>query len=223
MQGVPLLDGMPMFSAMVRAVLTERLRYSNTAVEFPPLYIGNAPIYRGFPMLSLAGVRGRMRGGAREAVFARSLRSLACSGKVLPFSSRSVVVDALPMVARLPPHSAPFRSRPASACNRLSPAYRQAPIVVACGVRWRCRSGGTFAPSLSLVSLTLPPSLLAPLSVGFWSRSSRLGGSTELTCQVPRLVSTIPPCVSQSVAAIFRPSGRVFTAVHRPSLFGFCL
>ena len=62
--------------------------------------------------------------------FARSLRSLACSVKVLPFSTRNVVVDALPMVARLPPHSAPFRSRPASARNRLSPAIRQAPLVV---------------------------------------------------------------------------------------------
>lgn len=58
-------------------------------------------------MLSLAGTRGRMRGGAREAVFARSLRSLACSGKVLPFSSRTVAVDALPMVARLIRDKAP--------------------------------------------------------------------------------------------------------------------
>lgn len=90
-------------------------------------------------------------------------------------------------------------------------------------IRWRCRSGGTLAPSLSLVSLPLPPSLLAPWPVGFCSRPFRLGGSTGLACQVPHLVSAIPPCVSQSVAEIFRPSGRAFAAAHRPSLFGFCL
>lgn len=89
--------------------------------------------------------------------------------------------------------------------------------------RWRCRSGGALAPSLSLVSLPLPPSLLAPLPVRFCSRPSRLGGSAGLACQVPRLVSAIPPCVSQSAAEISRPSGRVFAAAHRPSLFGFCL
>ena len=156
-------------------------------------------------------------------ISARSLRSLACSGKGLPFSSRGVAVDALPMVARLPPQSAPFRSPPASACNRLSPAFRPAPLVVACGVRWRCRSGRPLAPSLSLVSLPLLPSLLAPLPVGFCSRPSRLGGSAGLAYQVLRLVSAIPPCVSQSAAEIFRPSGRAFAAAHRPSLFGFCL
>ena len=156
-------------------------------------------------------------------ISARSLRSLACSGKGLPFSSRGVAVDALPMVARLPPQSAPFRSPPASTCNRLSPAFRPAPLVVAYGVRWRCRYGGALAPSLSLVSLPLPPSLLAPLPVGFCPRPSRLGGSTGLACQVPRLVSAIPPCVSQSAAGMFRPSGRAFAAAHRPSLFGFCL
>ena len=127
------------------------------------------------------------------------------------------------MVARLPPRPAPFRSPPASACNRLSPAIRPAPLIVACGVRWRCRYGGALAPSLSLVSLPLPPSLLAPLPMGFCSRPSRLGGSTGLACQVPRLVSAIPPCVVQSAAGIFRPSGRAFAAAHRPSLFGFCL
>ena len=156
-------------------------------------------------------------------ISARSLRSLACSGKGLPFSSRSVVVDALPMVARLPPHSAPFRSPPASARNRLSAAFRPPPLVVAYGVRWRGRSGRALAPSLSLVSLPLLPSLLAPLPVGFCSRPSRLGGSTGLACQVPRLVSAFPPCVVQSAAGIFRPSGRAFAAAHRPSLFGFCL
>lgn len=127
------------------------------------------------------------------------------------------------MVARLPPCPAPFRSPPASACNRLSPAFRPAPIVVAYGVRWRCRSGRALAPSLSLVSLPLLPSLLAPLPVGFCSRPSRFGGSTGLACQVPRLVSAIPPCVVQSAAGIFRPSRRAFAAAHRPSLFGFCL
>lgn len=156
-------------------------------------------------------------------ISARSLRSLACSGKGLPFSSRSVVVDALPMVARLPPHSAPFRSPPAFACNRLSAAFRPPPLVVACGVRWRCRSGRPLAPSLLLVSLALLPSLLAPLPVSLCSRSSRLGGSTGLACQVLLLVSAIPPCVSQSAAEIFGPSGRAFAAAHRPSLFGFCL
>ena len=89
--------------------------------------------------------------------------------------------------------------------------------------RWRGRSGRPLAPSLSLVSLALLPSLLAPLPVGFCSRSSRLGGSTGLACQAPRLVSAIPPCVSQSAAEISRPSGRAFAAAHRPSLFGFCL
>ena len=66
--------------------------------------------------------------------------------------------------------------------------------------RWRGRSGRPLAPSLSLVSLALLPSLLAPLPVGFCSRSSRLGGSAELAFQVPRLVSAIPPRVSQSAA-----------------------
>ena len=174
-------------------------------------------------MLSLTGGRVRVRRGAREAMFARSLRSLACSGKVLPVSSRGVVVDALPMVARLPPHPAPFRSPPASARNRLSPAFRPAPIVVAYGVRWRGRYGGAIAPSLLLVSLPLPPPLLAPLPVGFCSRPSRLGGATGRACQVPRLVSAIPPCVLQSAAEISRPSGRAFAAAHRPSLFGVCL
>ena len=89
--------------------------------------------------------------------------------------------------------------------------------------RWRGRSGRPLAPSLSLVSLALLPSLLAPLPVGFCSRSSRLGGSAELAFQVPRLVSAIPPRVSQSAAEISRPSGRAFAAAHRPSLFGFCL
>ena len=89
--------------------------------------------------------------------------------------------------------------------------------------RWRCRSGGALAPSLSLVSLPLPPSLLATWHMGFCSRSSRLGGSAELAFQVPRLVSAIPPCVVQSAAGIFRPSGRAFAAAHRSSLFGFCL
>ena len=74
-----------------------------------------------------------------------------------------------------------------------------------------------------LVSLALLPSLLAPLPVGFCSCPSRLGGSAGLACQVPRLVSAIPPCVSQSAAVIFRPSGRAFAAAHRPSLIGFCL
>lgn len=174
-------------------------------------------------MLSLTGGRVRMRAGARVALFARSLRSLACSGKVLPPLPPYPVSDALPMVARLPPQSAPFWSPPASACNRLSPAFRPAPLVVAYGVRWRSRYGGALAPSLSLVSLPLPPSLLAPLPVGFCSRPSRLGGSTGLACQVPHLVSAIPPCVSQSAAEIFRPSGRAFATAHRPSLFGFCL
>lgn len=89
--------------------------------------------------------------------------------------------------------------------------------------RWRGRSGRPLAPSLSLVSLALLPSLLAPLPVGFCSRPSRLGGSAGLAFQVPRLVSAIPPRVSQSVAGVFRPSGRAFAAAHRPSLFGFCL
>lgn len=174
-------------------------------------------------MLSLTGGRVRMRAGARVALFARSLRSLACSGKVLPPLPPYPVSDALPMVARLPPHSAPFRSPPASACNRLSAAFRPPHLVVTYGVKWRGRSGRPLAPSLSLVSLPLLPSLLAPLPVGFCSRPSRLGGSTELACQVPRLVSAIPPCVVQSAAGIFRPSGRAFAAAHRPSLFGFCL
>lgn len=105
----------------------------------------------------------------------------------------------------------------------MSPAFRPAPLVVAYGVRWRCRYGGALAPSLSLVSLPLPPSLLAPLPVGFCPRPSRLGGSTGLACQAPLLVSAIPPCVSQSAAEIFRPSGRAFATAHRPSLFGVCL
>ena len=151
-------------------------------------------------MLSLTGGRVRVRRGAREAMFARSLRSLACSGKGLPLIPPYPVSDALPMVARLIWDKAPLGSRPASACNRLSPAFRPAPLVVAYGVRWRGRSGRPLAPSLLLVSLALLPSLLAPLPVGFCSRPSRLGGSTGLACQVPRLVSAIPPCVSQSAA-----------------------
>lgn len=174
-------------------------------------------------MLSLTGTRGRMRRGARWTGLARSLRSLACSGKVLPPLPLYPVSDALPMVARLLRDRAPLGSRPASARNRLSPAFRQAPLVVAYGVRWRCRSGRPLAPSLLLVSLAVLPALLAPLPVGFCSRPSRLGGSTGLACQAPRLVSAIPPCVSQSAAEIFRPSGRAFAAAHRPSLFGFCL
>ena len=169
-------------------------------VEFPPLYIGYAPIYRGFLMLSLAGAGGHMRGGAREAGFARSLRSLACSAQA-PFRYPCAARGG----ARL--RSRPFRGRhkgapfrPRSAHNRLSPAFRPAPLVVAYGVRWRGRSSRALAPSLSLASLALLLSLLAPLPVGFCSRSSRLGGSTELACQVPRLVSAIPPRVSQSVA-----------------------
>lgn len=105
----------------------------------------------------------------------------------------------------------------------MSPAFRPAPLVVACGVRWLCRSGRPLAPSLSLVSLPLLPSLLAPLPVSLCSRPSRLGGSTGLAFRAPRLVSAIPPCVSQSAAEIFRPSGRAFAAAHRPSLFGVCL
>lgn len=174
-------------------------------------------------MLFLAGGRGRMRGGARGTGLARSLRSLACSAQA-PFRYPCVARGR----ARL--RSRRFRGlnkgasfRPRSACNRLSPAIRPAPLVVAYGVRWRGRSSRALAPSLSLVSLALLPSLLAPLPVGFCSRSSGLGGSTELACQVPRLVSAIPPCVSQSVAVIFRPSGRAFAAAHRPSLFGLCL
>ena len=77
--------------------------------------------------------------------------------------------------------------------------------------------------ALPLRSLNQLPWLLAPLPMGFCSRTSRLGGSTGLACQVPRLVSAIPPCVVQSAAGIFRPSGRAFAAAHRPSLFGFCL
>ena len=156
-------------------------------------------------------------------ISARSLRSLACSGKGLPFSSRGVAVDALPMVARLPPQSAPFRSPPASACNRLSPAFRPAPLVVCCALApLACfRLRGQVA--LPLRSLNQLPSLLAPLPVGFCSRPFRVGGSTGLACQVPRLVSAIPPCVVQSAAEISRPSGRAFAAAHRPSLFGFCL
>ena len=58
-------------------------------------------------MLSLAGGRGRMRGGARKSGFARSLRSLACFGKVLPHLPPFPVSDALPMVARLIRDKAP--------------------------------------------------------------------------------------------------------------------
>ena len=58
-------------------------------------------------MLSLTGTRGRMREGARVALFARSLRSLACSGKVLPPLPPYPVSDALPMVARLIRDKAP--------------------------------------------------------------------------------------------------------------------
>ena len=156
-------------------------------------------------------------------ISARSLRSLACSGKGLPLIPPYPVSDALPMVARLIRDKAPLGSPPASACNRLSAAFRPPPLVVACGVRWRCRSGRPLAPSLLLVSLAVLPALLAPLPVGFCSRPSRLGGATGRACQVPRLVSAIPPCVSQSAAEIFRPSRRAFAAAHRPSLFGFCL
>lgn len=105
----------------------------------------------------------------------------------------------------------------------MSAAIRPPPLVVAYGVRWRCRSGRALAHSLSLVSLPLLPSLLAPLPVWFCTRSLRPGGSAGLACQVPRLVSAIPPCVSQSAAEISRHSGRAFAAAHRPSLFGFCL
>ena len=151
-------------------------------------------------MLSLAGGRGRMRGGAREAGFARSLRSLACSAQApfrYPCSARgrarlrSRLIRGLHKGASL---------RPRSARYRLSPAIRQAPLVVCCALAplacYRLR-GQMARPLRSLYRL---PSLLAPLPVGFCSRSSGLGGSTELACQVPRLVSAIPPCVSQSVA-----------------------
>ena len=134
------------------------------------------------------------------ARFARSLRSLACSAQA-PFRYPCYACGR----ARL--RSRRFRRlhkgaafRPRSALNRLSPAFRLAPLVVACGVRWRCRYGGALAPSLLLVSLPLPPSLLAPWLAGFCPRSSRLGGSTGLACQAPLLVSAIPPCVSQSAA-----------------------
>ena len=150
----------------------------------PPLVIGSRPPFGRLPLLSAA----------------RSLRSLACSGKGLPFSSRSVVVDALPMVARLPPHSASFRSPPAFACNRLSAAFRPPPLIVCCALApLACfRLRGQVA--LPLRSLNQLPSLLAPLPVGFCSRPSRFGGSTGLACRAPRLVSAIPPHVSQSVA-----------------------
>lgn len=174
-------------------------------------------------MLSLAGVRGRMRGGVRLSGLARSLRSLACSAQA-PFRYPCFARGGARLRSRLIRglhKGATFR--PCSARNRLSPAFRPAPLVVACGVRWRGRYGGALAPSLSLVSLPLPPPLLAPLPVWLCSRSSRLGGATERACQVPRLVSAIPPCVSQSAAEIFRPSGRVFAAAHRPSLSVFCL
>lgn len=151
-------------------------------------------------MLSLTGGRVRMRRGAREAVFARSLRSLACSAKApfrYPCSARGGARLRSRLIRGLH-KGAPLRPR--SALNRLSAAFRPPPLVVAYGVKWRGRSSRALAPSLSLVSLALLPSLLAPLPVGFCSRSSRLGGSTGLACQVPRLVSAIPPCVSQSVA-----------------------
>ena len=154
---------------------------------------------------------------------ARSLRSLACSAQA-PFRYPCYARGRARLRSRLIRglhKGAAFRPR--SALNRLSPAFRPAPLVVAYGVRWRGRSGRPLAPSLSLVSLPLLPSLLAPLPVGFCSRPSRLGGSTGLACQVPHLVSAIPPCVVQSAAGIFRPSGRAFAAAHRPSLFGFCL
>ena len=157
------------------------------------------------------------------ARFARSLRSLACSAQA-PFRYPCSARGRARLRSRLNRglhKGAPFRPR--SALNRLSPAFRPAPLVVACGVRWRCRYGGALAPSLSLVSLPLPPPLLAPLPVGFCPRPSRLGGSTGLACQAPLLVSAIPPCVSQSAAEISRPSGRAFAAAHRPSLFGVCL
>lgn len=154
---------------------------------------------------------------------ARSLRSLACSAQA-PFRYPCSARGRARLRSRLiRGRNKGAALRPRSALNRLSPAFRPAPLIVAYGVRWRCRYGGALAPSLSLVSLPLPPSLLAPLPVGFCPRPSRLGGSTGLACQVPRLVSAIPPCVSQSAAGIFRPSRRAFAAAHRPSLFGLCL
>lgn len=98
-------------------------------LSFPP-----APDTRRVAILCLvlAPDQGRESGWRRRV--ARSLRSLARYGQGLPPSSRGVVVDALPMVARLPPQSASFRSPPPSACNRLSPAIRPAPIVVPCAL-----------------------------------------------------------------------------------------
>ena len=56
------------------------------------------------------------------------------------------------MVARLIRDRAPLGSRPASACNRLSPAFRPAPIIVAYGVKWRQRYLGLrVVPSLPLI------------------------------------------------------------------------
>lgn len=154
---------------------------------------------------------------------ARSLRSLACSAQA-PFRYPCYARGRARLRSRLIRglhKGAAFRPR--SALNRLSPAFRPAPIVVCCALApLACfRLRGQVA--LPLRSLNQLPSLLAPLPVGFCSRPSRLGGSTGLACQVPRLVSAIPPCVSQSAAGIFRPSGRAFAAAHRPSLFGFCL
>lgn len=155
--------------------------------------------------------------------FARSLRSLACSAQA-PFRYPCYARGRARLRSRLNRglhKGATFRPR--SARNRLSAAFRPPPLVVACGVRWRGRSGRPLAPSLLLVSLIVLPALLAPLPVGFCSRPFRLGGSTGLACQAPRLVCAIPPCVLQSAAEVFRPSRRVFAAAHRPSLLGFCL
>lgn len=64
MQGMEIITCMLVMVAVLRTVLTAKRRYSNTAVEFPPLRYYIVSVYRLYRTFPLAGTRAHMCAGA---------------------------------------------------------------------------------------------------------------------------------------------------------------
>ena len=121
MQGMEILTCMLVMVAVLRALLTAKRRYSNTAVEFPPLRYYIVSVYRLYRTFPLTGTRAHTCAGAcmrakipSPLVIEGSVRARAQGGDGGRGSSG-------PLPRQAPPPPPPRRPRPAPRIGLPSP------------------------------------------------------------------------------------------------------